>query len=318
MSTNMSTNTSTIAALIASSSYRKQTGMRDITLGGAQLSKLLPLDNGRFIDAANPPRYLVGQLDEKMPAEIFAKILEYLDIPSLTTFRSVNRRAMDVVDSLPTYSAIIENCPDVIRASLRTKADSFSLNRLYATLTTADCTSCGRFGDHLYLADCVRVCYRCFTREPQFLAVPETSAERFQPPPPGVTPMQFPCPLNKTQRRRVANAPSIISLPGPRCTSHAHESVTRVERRMQLYSPGPVHRSTPAVPQPDKTTKQPFRFMAIVPAPHLSDKGRQAEWGYFCLGCKYEEGRANHYRIKYTAEELLKHVAKYGPVKESH
>ncbi|KAH6982313.1 hypothetical protein BKA56DRAFT_585681 [Ilyonectria sp. MPI-CAGE-AT-0026] len=315
----MPANMSAIAALLASSSYRKQTGVRDNTLGDAQLSTLCPLDNGRHIDAAKPARYFAGQLDD-LPLEILTLVMLYLDILSLTTFRRVNRRAMDVVDSIPQYAAIIKHCPDIIRASLSIEADSFSLNRLYATLSMTNCTSCGRFGDHLFLLECLRVCYRCFTRNPQFLPVPETSAERFQPPPTGITPMQFPCPLAKTQRRRVANAPSIISLPGSYCTSLSHEAGSRVERRIQLYPPGQVvhSRSTPVVPRLDKTTKEPFRFMAIVPAPHLCNNGRKADWGYFCLGCKYEEGeKANHFRVKYTPEELLKHVAKYGPVKES-
>ena len=67
----------------------------------------------------------------------------------------------------------------------------------------------------------------------------------------------------------------------------------------------------------DKTTRETRRFMAIITVPYLFDAGRQADWGYFCLGCSEEKEEATrHFRIKYTREEMLGHIARYGPVKE--
>ncbi|KAK4172007.1 hypothetical protein QBC36DRAFT_338846 [Triangularia setosa] len=58
--------------------------------------------------------------------------------------------------------------------------------------------------------------------------------------------------------------------------------------------------------------------MAFIMAPYLFDSGRQADWGCFCLGCKEEnDEQTRHFRVKYTREELLKHIARYGPVKET-
>lgn len=55
--------------------------------------------------------------------------------------------------------------------------------------------------------------------------------------------------------------------------------------------------------------------MAIITAPYLLDAGRQADWGYFCLGCGEEkEEKTRHFRIKYTREDMLEHGARYGPV----
>jgi hypothetical protein len=57
------------------------------------------------------------QLDQ-LPAELLIQVLLYIDIPSLTVFRRVNRRAMQLVDSVPQYAAIINYCPNTIRAIL--------------------------------------------------------------------------------------------------------------------------------------------------------------------------------------------------------
>jgi hypothetical protein len=57
--------------------------------------------------------------------------------------------------------------------------------------------------------------------------------------------------------------------------------------------------------------------MTIITAPHLFAYGRQVDWGYFCLGCRVQkEEESRHFRIKYTKDEVLEHIAKYGPVKE--
>lgn len=58
--------------------------------------------------------------------------------------------------------------------------------------------------------------------------------------------------------------------------------------------------------------------MAIITAPYLSDFGRRADWGYFCLGCKEEkEEQTRHFRMKYTREDVLEHIARHGPVEET-
>lgn len=56
--------------------------------------------------------------------------------------------------------------------------------------------------------------------------------------------------------------------------------------------------------------------MAIT-APYLLDAGRQADWGYFCLGCRDEtDEQTRHFRIKYTREGLPEHIATHGQVEE--
>lgn len=85
--------------------YTKQ-NICDNTLDDAQLVARCPLDNGRCSVASTPAHYSAGKLDQ-LPAELLIQALLYTDVPSLTCFRRVNRRAMQLVDSVPQYAAII-------------------------------------------------------------------------------------------------------------------------------------------------------------------------------------------------------------------
>ncbi|KAM3549768.1 hypothetical protein ARSEF4850_008684 [Beauveria asiatica] len=127
-----------------SATYTKQS-ICDNTLDDAQLATRCPLDNVRCSVVTSPPRYSAGQLD-RLPTEILFQVLLYADIASLTAFRRANRRAMELVDSVPQYTAIIKHCPDVIRAILSIQADAFDCDLLYRTLRTTRCSTCGRFG----------------------------------------------------------------------------------------------------------------------------------------------------------------------------
>jgi hypothetical protein len=55
--------------------------------------------------------------------------------------------------------------------------------------------------------------------------------------------------------------------------------------------------------------------MAIISAPVLLNAGRQVDQGLFCLGCWDEaEENTEHFRIKYTTEDMSEHIASYGQV----
>ncbi|KAH6691081.1 hypothetical protein EV126DRAFT_482972 [Verticillium dahliae] len=205
----------TLSDLPDSALYTKQ-NICDNTLDDAQLETRCPLDNGRHADALMSTHYPAGQLDQ-LPAELLIQILLQIDIPSLTHFRLVNRRAMGLVDPIP--------------------------------------------------------------HEP----------------------------------------PSVLSLPGRYCTAWGSGGGNLARKRLQLFDRQSVVQSLTgsSVPKLDKTTREPRRFMAIITAPHLLDAGRQADWGYFCLGCREEkEEKTNHFRIKYIREDILEHIARYGSVEE--
>ncbi|KAF2871874.1 hypothetical protein BDV95DRAFT_492500 [Massariosphaeria phaeospora] len=293
--------------------YTKQ-NIRDNTLDNAQLEARCPLDNGRCIDASTPSHHSAGKLDQ-LPAELLIKVLLYSDVPSLTRFRRVNRRAMQLVDSVPQYAAIIKHCPNIIRAILSLQADAFDCNALYATLITSRCSTCERFGDHLYLIDCRRVCHFCFTQRLEYFPLTVGRASAFFT----SDGAQQRHSITSRQRLRTANLPSVLSLPGRYCTAWADGGGNLAPKRLQLFDRKAVMEDLAGSGRPklDKTTREPLRFMTIITAPYLFDYGRQANWGYFCIGCKDEkEENTRHYRIKYTREEVLEHVARYGPVKE--
>lgn len=80
-------------------------------------------------------REFLSRLDE-LPIEMMQNIFEGLHIQTLTNLRSVNRRAMSIVNSLPQYKEIVTHAPDVLRAMLSTKvAQHYELTRLYSELT---------------------------------------------------------------------------------------------------------------------------------------------------------------------------------------
>ncbi|KAG8416842.1 hypothetical protein J3459_013564 [Metarhizium acridum] len=222
---------------------------------------------------------------------------------------------MELVDSVPQYAAIVKHCPSIIRAILSIQADAFNCHVLYRTLSTTRCSTCSRFGDHLYLIDCRRVCYFCFTGRLEYFPLTIGRASRFFP-------------RDRTQPHhvitsrhllRVANPPSILSLPGRYCTAWASKEGNSARKRLRLFDRRALIQDLAGsgLPKLDKITRGQQRFMAIITAPYLFDHGRQADWGYFCLGCKEEkEEESRHFRIKYTREEALEHMARHGPGKE--
>ncbi|KAG6083484.1 hypothetical protein E4U31_006825 [Claviceps sp. LM219 group G6] len=282
------------------STYGKQ-NIRNNTLSNAQLEKRCPLDNMQTAERS----ILASQ-----------SFCCNLDIPSLTDLRRVNRRAMDIVDSVPQYAALIKHCPNIVRAILSIKADAFDCNVLYKTLSTFSCSTCECFGDHLYLIDCRRVCYHCFTERLESFPLTVGRASKL------VTHdmIQRSKATSSRQYLRVANISSIQSLPGEYCTAWVgRDRGNSVWKRLQLFDRRAVIRdlSSCGIPKIDNTTREPLRFMTIITATYLIDFGRQTDWGYFCVGCLDElQETGRHSRTKYTREGISEHMARYGLLKK--
>ena len=144
----------------------------DFTLDDNLLDEHLPLDQGWDLH----PRFSLGMLD-RLPPEILCSVLLLVDLQSLTDFRRVNQRAMEVTDSIPQYAVIVKHAPDSIRALLAVEAaHATTCQNLYNVLCTSRCNGCGNFGDYLYLITLTRVCFNCFTRELDFLPLPSAKA----------------------------------------------------------------------------------------------------------------------------------------------
>lgn len=267
----------------------------DHTLDDARLGARCPLDYGRH---HGQPTRRVGRLDV-LPLELITQILLGLDLPSLISFRRVNRRAAVLVDSVHEYRMVYNHCPDIIRAIVSVDAKHFNLRTLFGTLSTTRCASCHRFGDYLYLITCKRVCYLCFTTDILYFPVPATVAAKYTGLP----------------RGRLTCLPHVRSLPG-----HYTERGKLSRRRITLFDRQSIQTRASDMSQPldeirpraDLTTREPRRYMSIIPAPYFTSDRRSAHWGLFCNSCIDSKSPETNFRIKYTEEEFKRHMARYG------
>lgn len=238
----------------------------DYTLDDADLDTRCPLNNGRH---STKPQYSVGQLDA-LPLEIVAEILLALDLPTLTTFQRVNRRAMSLIDSLHPYGIVLKHCPNVLCAIISIDANSFDCRTLYKTLSTNKCKTCERFGGYLYLITCKRVCYFCFTSDPDYLPVAVKHAAKH----------------TGLSRRELKHLPRVFSLPG-QYTAGGKLSKRRImlfDRQVVLKraSKTSIQAFDGKMQQQDRTTREPRRYMSIVSAPCFGSSGQSADWGFHC------------------------------------
>ncbi|KAI1504210.1 hypothetical protein F5X99DRAFT_54165 [Biscogniauxia marginata] len=275
--------------------YRKSR-IVDHTLDDARLATRCPLDNGRH---HGQPKHPAGRLD-LLPAELMAEVLLALDLPSLTAFRRVNRRAMGLVDSLRQYLMVFNHCPDVLRAVVSIDAKHFDCATLFQTLSTTTCATCDRFGSYLYLVTCKRVCYFCFTTDPLYFPVSSTLATKHT----GLARTELKC------------LPHVFSLPG-RYTERNKLARGRImlldrqslrNRALEIST----HTFDEGLRQLDLTTREPRRYMSIIPAPYLTSSGRSADWGFYCIKCIDNKEPATHFRNKYTEDGFMDHIARYG------
>lgn len=275
--------------------YRKSR-IVDHTLDDAWLETRCPLDNGRH---TGQPKEPAGRLD-RLPVELVAEILLTLDLPSLTAFRRVNRRAMGLVTSLHQYLKVVEHCPDILRAIVSIDAKHFDCATLFRTLSTSKCATCDHFGGYLYLVTCKRVCYSCFTTDLSYFPVSAALASK----------------RTGLSRKQLKGLPHIFSLPG-RFTDRsklARSRVMLVDRRSLLRRASEISGQTfdERLGQVDLTTREPRRYMSIISAPHLTSSGRLADWGFYCTRCIDDTEPATNFRNKYTESGFMDHIARYG------
>jgi hypothetical protein len=294
------------------------------------------LNNGRY-DYVNPTHTL-GALD-RLPVELLNMVLTQLTIRSLADFRRVNRRAMQVVDSVPEYKAIVTYIPTSLRGILSIGTGEWILCQdLYQKLCTAECDSCGDFGGYLYLITCRRVCFLCFTEKTDFLPLKRADAVR-----------KF-----GLAREHLASLPAMRTVPGsysPReiqignrlmLIDHSaarqagfavHGSTSAMEQfasditfeKLEKYRSRKSQQTagagtaTPRRPRTedefDGRTSNPRRFVAIVRAPFLDVRIGSPEWGFHCAACKmHHYTRPLHWRRKFTEESFKHHITECGEI----
>lgn len=312
----------------------RQPNLVDCTLDDNGLEYTCPLDNGKY---AVVPQCSLGALDN-LPLEALCNILVEVDIRSLSDFRRVNKRAMQVVDSVLEYQQVLKNCPTLLRGFLSTGLGSnFSCKTLIETLNDYRCAACGDFAGFVYMITCERVCFLCLSEKPEYFPLLLSEAAR-----------KF-----GVHRKVLALLPTLESIPGryspnentcktrstlidPTSAYHKgveyHGSAQAMEqhvaevaqKRLEAYqqsaaaNPGnSASRRPPTIGLRQGRTLDPRRFMAIVRVPWIVRPTSTVDWGFHCVGCqKHYRSRPLHWRRKYCLETFEHHIEQCGPIKD--
>ncbi|KAE9369356.1 hypothetical protein N431DRAFT_485268 [Stipitochalara longipes BDJ] len=278
-----------------------------MTIQPESLEKYCPLDNDQLRHhtmfnasiASSTSLPSIGSL-KILPPEILHSIFNMLDLKSLTDFRAISWQARALVDSLQPYNAIIQHCPDALRALLSTHmAVHFTAQDIFKALCAEACSGCGQFGPFLDMFTAHRYCITCVIYSDDLLSMTTAAAK---------TKLG----LNAKMMRRL---PTLLSVPGQYTESERmyqrRMSLVRVmavsaARSTQQHDLKALHRRTrpprppPPPPPPIPTTpfvpnllrrsdrhgQNPYRFMAMLRFPSLDRQTGNLDWGVSCQACR--------------------------------
>jgi hypothetical protein len=300
-----------------------------MTIQPQSLQRHCPLDNDRLRPhAAKTPASLVniGVL-KTLPLEIIHSILKILDLQCLTDFRAASWCARALVDSIPSYSAMVQHCPDALRALLSTHMAVHSTAQdIFEALCTQACVGCGQFGPLLDMFTAHRYCITCVAYSDNSLSMTRSSARR-----------EF-----GLDSKTVHKLPTLLSIPGQysegermyqrrislvrmlsasAARSQPHESNafgrrSGIPERPLLQPPQlpPPPISRRLLPQSDGHKQNPYRFMAMLRFPSLDRRTGKLDWGVSCQACRLgprDARRGYHdWNIVYSAAGYMEHFQK--------
>ena len=278
----------------------------------------------------------LGRFD-KLPVETTQNILSNLDLSTLTSLRSINRRMNLLVDSLFPYKEVFTHAPNALRALLSTGAARyFTAIDLQNALRDQKCFLCSRFGALLYLLECRRCCWQCLIGSQDLMPVSKRAAKQLyhldeQTMVNLPTLLTIPGSYGPKQRRR----PNMRTKGGNRVTLVAYgaaqkagaelqaliENYEKAELRTRIALRGPVAQdhmremdcqNYDPVGYREGYGLEPQRFMAAIRFPTLVGSRTDAvEWGLSCLGCLDHADKGEEERFwneQYTAEGMAKHL----------
>ena len=304
--------------------------LNQVAIQSDNLRKHCPLDNFqlRFVRKAKKISSTSNAgLLETLPLEIIQIIFSLLDLQSLTDLRSISWLARTLVDSVPSYKAIIQHCPDVIRALLSTHmAVYFTAGDSLRALCSKICEGCGAIGPFLDLFTSHRYCLGCVISSNDLLCMTVTSAKRDY----------------RLNPKTIRTLPTLLSLPGEYSeTGKEYRRRVSLVRRNSAFTAGYALRSAesssprrrPEVfytqlsnpffdtanpclsPQRiDTYRKNPYRFMPLLRIPFLDRRTRNLDWGVSCQACRLRPHDIGHgyyyYDPTYTTEGYPEHFRK--------
>lgn len=234
-------------------------------------------DSGRL---RLPPTTNAGALDV-LPLELLHAILPQLDLRSLLAFRTLNRRAAELVDSLLPYQAIKQHAADALRDILRIETASWITCRtLYEKLCTPACEECGDFGACFYILTCKRVCTICSAHN-KFYHPMDRRDMRAEL---GLDDDSI---IDTLPRMRVSPATynGIKITLGPAILFDRKSATHAALSLYGSYSAIRDHAAALKRHHPRRSSSGTFRHAAITRAPWFNTQLQKVDSGIFCGGC---------------------------------
>ena len=280
------------------------------TINLQTLEKKCPLDQLSPCSSLPPkestPIYPLGRLDD-LPHEILSSILHQVDLQTLTDFRSLNRQARIIVNSLSQYKDVVVHAPHALRAILSTgMAPSFTPSQLSDALRSQECCLCGSFGGFLFLLDCRRCCGLCLAEAPELLPIQRSEAKTryglrteslwnipiFKGIPGSYSSGNRPRSLAESLRRLPISIVSKERLRLAGIKLHGSEDAMEAfVAKAQEWQPGPMIGRARAYRRARTSTYcnyEPWRFVAAIRFPTFDISTGKSEWGVSCRACKSE------------------------------
>ncbi|KAK4192956.1 F-box domain-containing protein [Podospora australis] len=205
-------------------------------------------------------------------------------------FCQANRRATQIIRSLPEYKAIVKYAPNVLRGALAIGVGNFfSVGTLYRKLRRYECDDCGDFAGYLFLLSCRRVCHFCLHYDMAYLPIyPGKARSHIQP--------------------RMTIVPGLYAMIGRRL-----DRLALIDRAFAT----PAERFIYHNRQTSKSWERPghpLRYVSVVRAPWFNTAQGQAEWGFHCVGCSNLSRFPRHWRRKFTAATFKEHLEECGEI----
>ncbi|KAH7150407.1 hypothetical protein B0J13DRAFT_288384 [Dactylonectria estremocensis] len=335
-----------VASNFSSREFREKHTKRDLGVDEGLLdanldANLLKCNEATFV--CRKPTTGLGAL-ERLPAEMLQTILLDLDLNTFGAFTCVNRRSLEVVESLSEYSAVMTHAPKAYLGALTIKSGAWiTFRRLYEKLCTRDCETCGDFGGYLYLITCKRVCFICLVEDKRYLpldpghATDEYGFDRHtlrMLPRMAQVQGNYSPQFSESHGRLFIDYQSIVDAAvkirgsvdavnqqleklrqkrNARFQRELTEIWDGIEDELDLLEdrgpPGPSH---------ERQYSNPLRFMAITRAPWFNKSTRGADWGVNCRGCGHTIYKDLDFKRKFTEDTFQKHLEELGDGKAAH
>jgi hypothetical protein len=302
------------------------------------LDEKLPIASSKCCQdrCRSPFIYDLGVLDT-LPIELLDEVLCQLDLRTLADFRRVNRRAIELVNALPSYKAIITHIPNALTGILGIRTGRWITCRtLFKKLCTPICEVCGDFGGYLYLITCKRACFLCFTQKKAYLPLPPRAVCREFGLKSGtatnlthmlVVPGTYAPNMKKANQTLLIDYQSAlyagVLLHGSVNAMNKHVSRTKAkdmeayEKRLEASSRSGARVRRPYNSDPvDLNSANPLRYVAIVRVPWLDRPAQEIEWGFHCSGCENSSRLPLHYRRQFTTVSFDEHLRQCGRIQD--